>query len=384
MWTIRITTVFVVLLAATSLASGQSTDGGLPRRAWLGVALGPHERGAVVTSVVEGSSAAASGIRAGDVIRAVDGAAIQAPADVIAAVGRRAAGDSVSLEIIRENTLSQWTVGLRPVPRESLPGVTFEYGAVGLDDGSRLRTIVSVPDGAVGRFPAVMLIQGGGCGSVDVPMAPDVAQPGLIRTIAVQGFGPVRVEKSGIGDSRGPACDAIGYLQELEGYRAALRMLKQRPSVDVAQVFILGISLGGVFAPTLANETPIRGIVVYGTPAGPPSPYPGRSERFFREFASADIARAWSSLSSRVLVLHGEFDEMLADTDHVERIVAAVNAGHPGTATHMELRGLDHSWTRHESREKSRGRAGQGEEVSTFSDAVLSFLRSARDPRSPR
>jgi hypothetical protein len=85
-----------------------------------------------------------------------------------------------------------------------------------------------------------------------------------------------------------------------------------------------------------------------------------------------------------VLVLHGEFDEMLADTDHVERIVAAVNAGHPGTATHMELRGLDHSWTRHESREKSRGRAGQGEEVSTFSDAVLSFLRSARDPRSPR
>jgi hypothetical protein len=45
----------------------------------------------------------------------------------------------------------------------------------------------------------------------------------------------------------------------------------------------------------------------------------------------------------------------------------------------MELRGLDHGWTRHESLEKSRGRAGQGEEVSALSDAILAFLNSMRD-----
>ena len=50
--------------------------------------LGPHESGALVTSVVEGSSAAAEGIRAGDVIRAVDGVAMRTPNDVIAIIGR--------------------------------------------------------------------------------------------------------------------------------------------------------------------------------------------------------------------------------------------------------------------------------------------------------
>src|SRR5687767_15307626 len=53
-------------------AQPQNTVDPLPRRGWFGVALAPHASGAVVTSVADGSSAAAEGIRAGDVIRAVD------------------------------------------------------------------------------------------------------------------------------------------------------------------------------------------------------------------------------------------------------------------------------------------------------------------------
>ena len=94
---------------------------------------------------------------------------------------------------------------LRPFPRETLPGANFEYAAVTLEDGSRLRTIVSVPTTA-GRHAAVMLIQGGGCGSVDVPMAPDTGPAGLLRPLASHGYVTMRVEKSGVGDSRGPAC----------------------------------------------------------------------------------------------------------------------------------------------------------------------------------
>jgi hypothetical protein len=44
-------------------------------------------------------------------------------------------------------------------------------------------------------------------------------------------------------------------------------------------------------------------------------------------------------------------------------------------ATHVELAGLDHCWTRHASIEKSRGNCGRGEETSAMSDAVLPFLR---------
>jgi dienelactone hydrolase len=369
----RVMAIAGILLFAT-LVSGRSPDAALPRRPWLGVALGPHERGALVTGVVDGSSAAANGIRTGDVISAVDGVAVRVPQDVITAIGRHAGGETASVEIVRDGKPQTRMLTLREFPHETLPGVTFEYGAVTLTDGSRLRTIVSVPDRRDARSPAVMLIQGGGCGSVDVPMAPDVGPTSLLRTIAAQGFITIRVEKSGLGDSRGPACDAIGYAQELEGYRAALAALKRHQSVNTEEVFLLGVSLGGVFAPTLASA--VRGIAVYGTLSVPPSPYPGRSERFFREISSVDVVGAWSTVSARVLAIRGQFDESAREADHAQ-IAATVNARHPGAASHVELAGLDHCWTRHDSMEKSRGHCGEGTEVSTLSDTVLAFLRSA-------
>ena len=106
---------------------------------------------------------------------------------------------------------------------------------------------------------------------LDVPMAADVGQPGLVRTIATRGYVTMRVEKSGVGDSEGPPCGEIGYSQELEGYGAALAALKRHPSVDSDKVYLLGISLGGVFAPVLAGGNPVRGIIVYGTPAAAPA-----------------------------------------------------------------------------------------------------------------
>jgi dienelactone hydrolase len=366
--------LFLFLSVAVSLsAQPQNTSDPLPRRGWFGVALAPHESGASVTSVVDGSSAAAEGIRAGDVIRAVDDQPIRTPNDVIAAISRRVGGEIAAIDLVRDGRAERRSIVLRPFLRETMPGVTFEYGSVTVPDGSRLRTIVSVPDRRQGPLPAVMLLQGGGCGSVDIPMAADVGQSGLIRTIAAQGYVTIRVEKSGVGDSKGPPCDTIGYSQELDGYRAALSALKRHPAVDTHRVFLLGISLGGVFAPVLANESPVQGIVAYGTLATSPPQYPGRSDRFFKEFAAVDIPAAWSAVDSRVLALHGQFDEVSVEADHA-RIAAMVNARRPGRATHRQLAGLDHCWTRHETMDKSRGNCGNGQAVSTLSDAVLAFL----------
>ena len=299
------TAVGVGVWLFTAIALAQAPDGGLPRRPALGVGLGPADGGSVVTGVLAGSAAEADGIKTGDLIRSVDGSPVRVPADVIAAVVRHRAGETIQLEIARSGTPAPHAVRLGSLLRETMSGVTFEYGAVALADGSRLRTIVTVPEGERSRRPAVLLLPGGGCGSVDTPMAPDVAQSGLMRTLAARGYVTMRVEKSGVGDSTGPACDTIGYFQELDGYRAALAALKRHPAVDAERVILLGISLGGVFAPVVASESSARGIVVYGTLGSAPSPYPGRSERFFREFATADIKGAWSAVTARVLVLHG-------------------------------------------------------------------------------
>ena len=359
----------------TAIVAAQAPDGGLPRRPSLGVALGPADGGALVTAVQTGSAAEADGIRMGDVIRTVDGSPVRVPGDVIAAVARHRAGETMQLEIARSGTAQSHAVRLTSLPRETMAGVAFEYGAVELADGSRLRTIVTVPEGERSRRPAVLLLPGGGCGSIDVPMTPDLAQGGLMRTMAARGYVTMRVEKSGVGDSTGPACDTIGYFQELDGYRAALAALKRHPSVDAERVTLLGISLGGVFAPVLAHESRVGGIVVYGTLGSAPSPYPGRSERFFREFATADIKGAWSAVTARVLVLHGQFDETEAVVDHTQ-IAPWVNARHPGNATHRILEGLDHCWTRHPSMEAARGHCGSGQPDTTLGDTILLFLQN--------
>jgi dienelactone hydrolase len=259
-------------------------------------------------------------------------------------------------------------------PRETLPNATFEYDSVTLADGSRLRTIVSVPQ-RPGRMPAVMLLQGGGCGSIDVPQAADTGLPGVLRRIATQGYVTMRVEKSGVGDSRGPACAEIGYTQELDGYRAALAALKAHPSVDASQIHLLGVSLGGVFAPIVARDSPVRDIAVFGTPPFAPSPYPGRSDRFFREIAAIDLDQAWSTFPGRVLVMYGEFDEVAQDIDR-GKIARLVNSRRAGAATQIQLTGQDHCWSRHESMETSRGHCGQGtNEEPLVAETLLTFLR---------
>ncbi|HVJ29643.1 MAG TPA: alpha/beta fold hydrolase, partial [Gammaproteobacteria bacterium] len=257
-----------------------------------------------------------------------------------------------------------------------LPNTTFSYGHVALDDGVRLRTIVSTPTRATGRAPAVLLLQGGGCSSIDVPQAGSTGPSALIHAIAAQGFVTMRVDKPGAGDSEGPPCAEIGYREELAGYRAALRALEANPAVDPDRVFLLGLSLGGFFAPIIAQDAEIAGISVYGTIAFTPTPYPGRSERFFREIAEVDdILERWAQVDARVQVLHGTYDATTTASDNA-KIAAAVNSAHPGLAEHRELDGLDHGATRQPSLEAGARNPGRGEQVTDLQDAVLEFLRT--------
>jgi len=358
----------------TVALSAQSADTPLPRRPALGVALAPHDPGVAVTAVVDGSAAKAAGVRAGDVIRGIDGVVMRAPQDVIDAVAKHRAGEAATLEIDRDGTIEPRAIRLGSVALETLPDTTFEYGSVTIGDGSRLRTIVSVPQ-RTGRMPAVMLLQGGGCGSIDVPLAADNPLSGVLRRIAAQGYVTMRVDKSGVGDSQGPPCAEIGYTQELDGYRAALAALKRHPSVDADQVYLLGISLGGMFAPIVAAENPVRGIVTFGAPPFAPTPYPGRSDRFFREVATIELEKAWSTVAGRVLVMYGEFDEVAQDMDR-GWIARVVNARRSGAATQVELTGQDHCWSRHPSMAASRDHCGQGtNEEALVAETILAFLK---------
>jgi pimeloyl-ACP methyl ester carboxylesterase len=126
----------------------------------------------------------------------------------------------------------------------------------------------------------------------------------------------------------------------------------------------------------LAQETKVAGIVVWGTPGGPTPPYPGRSDRFFKEFATVDVAGAWSRVATRVLVSHGEYDtDPVVSTEAHQRIARIVNDSGKGSAEFREFPRMDHCWTRHVSLEASKDKCGQGEKTSALADAILAFLR---------
>ena len=91
-------------------------------------------------------------------------------------------------------------------PLESLPGVDTEYGELRIGGDTRLRTIVTRPAGVQGRLPAVLYVQWLSCDSIEIkPDAADGWTTMLRRLITESGVLWQRVDKSGVGDSQGPA-----------------------------------------------------------------------------------------------------------------------------------------------------------------------------------
>ena len=368
-----------VALVASAISIGtawsQTPTDALPRRAATGITLDITPTGAVtVKAAPEGSAGADAGLQAGDVIAALDATPVTSIVQVQSIIGRHRSGDDLAIDVVRGGETKRLVARLKAFPVEHLPNTVFDYGHLTLPDGVRLRTIVSRPSTSAARAPAVLLLQGGGCNSVDVPWAPADQWPmTLISAPAARGFVTMRVEKPGVGESEGPPCSEGGFREELAGYRAALGALVANPAVDRERIFLLGESLGGFMAPILAGETHVAGISTFGTIAFTPTGYPGRSEQFFREIADIDILAEWAAVDARVQLLAGSYDDPVVASSG-EKIAAVVNEAHPGLAEHRELEGVDHCGTRHETLEASRDHCGGGKQVPELIASVLEFI----------
>ena len=100
---------------------------------YFGIAGG---KGVLVTSVTDDGPAAKAGVRAGDVITAIDGEAVDSPGDISRAINRKKEGD-VTLTVIRNK--SQQTI--RVTPREG--GFS---GTLGQPQTGRRIVIPRIPD----------------------------------------------------------------------------------------------------------------------------------------------------------------------------------------------------------------------------------------------
>jgi len=383
---------FVLLAFLGAAAPVRDT---LPRRGILGASLANAEGGGVtITAVLPSLPAAAAGLLPRDTIKRIDGAPVADVPDFLKKL-RRPAGQPVVFGVSRGNDTTSVRVVLAEAPKEQDPAVDTRYDAVEIDHSLR-RTLVTAPRGASGKHPAVLFVGGIGCYSIDVATNQEDPYLRLAHDLSKRGFVTLRLEKSGVGDSQGPPCPTVDYVNEAASYNVAFDALRADPLVDPAHVYVFGHSIGSVIAPRLALQKPVAGIVVAegvgrdwfeyelinsrrqeelsgGTPvevdadmllkencmhrllvekqdrdallrATPECKdyvqYPA-PPAYFQQIVGMNMAEPWSKLSIPVLAIYGTSDFVTDEADH-KRIIDIVNAAHPGTAKLTVIDGMDH------------------------------------------
>ena len=135
-------------------------------------------RGVLVTSVAEDGPAAKAGVKAGDVITAIDGEAVDSPGDIARAINRKKEGE-VSLTVIRNRT--QQTI--RVTPREGVSTRTLR-DQMGRTIRDQIRD--SIND-QVGRQIVIPRIE---FPEVNISLPRVRVNPGVIRILRT-GRGPI-------------------------------------------------------------------------------------------------------------------------------------------------------------------------------------------------
>jgi len=425
-------------LTQTTLAAGE-VRGELPRRAHVGIGMAPvpdGETGAMIGFLAPNGPAAESGLEPGDrVVRAGD-AEIKSNEEFIGLIKSASKGGDMPLRIVRDGEEMELVLRAKSLPLEEHEGLEVIYDDVDLGD-ARLRSIVLKPEGD-GPFPAVLMIQGLNCMSIEALSSKDNFLWQVPDRIARAGFVVFRVEKSGMGDSTGSPCQMINFEEELDGYREALRAVKAYPFVDSENVFLFGHSMGGVFAPLLAKESPVRGISVYGTGIGPwveymisntrrqavlagADPYEvdqtvratilyqtllcvmkmdgreiyklhpelkdpnnpndtgefiqTRHFSFYHQLVDQNMVETWSELDTHVLAAWGQADFIAPEDDH-KLLAEIVNAAAPGKGRFEIIPQSDHGFFTHGTFRDSMDARFTGEFNPAFTDTFSGWAKA--------
>ncbi len=326
-------------------------------------------------------------------------------------------------------------------PLLELPGIDAEYGLVRTRADARLRTIVTKPAGSTGRLPAVLFVPWLSCDSVDFSSGSSDGWSLMLKQLITQSnMLWLRVDKSGVGDSTGVACDELDYETELSQYRAAYTALTERADVDPGHVVIFGGSMGATYAPLIAAGHKVAGVIVWGGGATTWFERMLAFERHALELGGTDPAQLSTEMSAREnyfarYLLRGESPEAIARSDPelgkvwsrlvgtaghlhygrppafhqqaqqqnwpaawaqvqapvlalygeydwfesraaVSLIADVVNRERPGTAEFAEIPGLNHHFTRYPSRVAAYHEQGGVADPSAFVKVVLGWLHA--------
>ena len=265
--------LFILACVCSMLSSNlyPQASADLPRRAYLGVqvsALTTEQQvdnsfGLNIVNVFPDSTASTYEFQVGQVILQANGKRLESPADLPAALAALRSGDEVEFRVLDGSNERNIVATLQAFPTEEYSAAEVHYDSISTVNGLQ-RTILTVPQG-VADAPVVYILQGFDCSPIDMALNPGTSIGELVASLNEAGFATYRVEKSGRGDSRGSACAEIGFNAETAGFEAGLEQLQDFTQINPERTYLLGISLGGVWAPILAGQSRVAGIISFGS-----------------------------------------------------------------------------------------------------------------------
>lgn len=395
----KIFIAIIFLLSISYIIEAQN----LARRAFVGIRIKPidteiqskysleTQEGVWIEGFVAKSSAEEAGLKKKDVILEVNQEKVKDVPQFIAIIKKFEVGQKVSLLVWRDKKKKKIKLKVKELPREESPYRDTFYESISFEKNIS-RVIITKPKKQKVKYPAVLLIQGINCGSVDYPFGKGALLP-FVDSLTDKGFVTIRVEKTGIGDSKGQPCLESNFDTELNTFREGLKYLKQLDYVDTESIYLFGWSMGGVIAPVIASENPVKGIMVFGTVCRNWLEYEIENTRrqteltsddyaetdrrmrlkeralhyllvekmtpeeiiaknkeleafvsfyprhytYIQQLAELNLAEYWTKIDAKVLAIHGEADFVSSAKDHADIAKIVGNK-----ATYLEMSDIDH------------------------------------------
>ncbi|MFY0627703.1 MAG: alpha/beta hydrolase [Reichenbachiella sp.] len=413
----RITNILILLISYSTMAQD------LPRRASWNASFKKLEGdiGVMITSLEIDGSLHKAGFETGDIIIKVNDRLIYSSESWTSATYGLRAENKTNILFKRGVKVISKSIRFRPLPFEEHEGINTYYEHITNDYGIRQRVLITKPKNIQGKQPAIFLIQGLSCSSIENYGALQHNWARQINDIVEKsGMVVMRVEKPGVGDSEGD-CAKTDFKTELEGYRAAIRLLKQKPYVDSTKIVVYGSSMGSALAPLIANEYNLSGVISDGTffktwfehmleierrirkmsgdnestirqkmnqgyiplyfgmliekksyskiiDENPsitefnyhsPNHMYGRPLEYYQQLQDYDLAKEWENLKAPIRILYGTNDWIMSKSDNYMIIDMLDNVGHQDHQLHL-YPGLDHWNTIHISPKDSfQGKPGK-------------------------
>jgi pimeloyl-ACP methyl ester carboxylesterase len=205
---------------------------------------------------------------------------------------------------------------------ETHPNITTSYGTLGLGDGVELQTILTKPANATGRLPAILFVQWLSCDTVAISDHPRDGWSAMLKQIVRRSNALVwRTEKRGIGASGGN-CATMDYDTELADHKQALQELRRRDDVDPNRIVIFGGSIGGTYAPLIAAEQPVAGVMIWGAGA---TTWAERTLKFERN--ALELRGTAPEQLAREMTLRFQFLDRYLIANQTPAQIAAADAG---------------------------------------------------------